>query len=327
MNPDPRLHQLHEWIKEVTGNVSCTLEPVSGDASFRRYFRFQLENAQFIAVDSPPEKEANESFIQITHLLETAGLPVPHIHYSLLEFGYFILDDFGDVLLLDTLNAENADALYANALEALTVIQQIPADSLPDYDKPLLQQEMELFQNWFLVRLLSVQLSSSGLQVLKKAFTNLVHNALTQPQVFVHRDYHSRNLMQIDTDWPGIIDYQDAVRGPLTYDAVSLLRDCYIQWPLDQTEAWALSYKNRLVKKNIIDDVKNEIFLKWFDLMGIQRHLKAIGIFSRLKLRDGKSSYLQDIPRTLDYIKAVGSRHPETSELARFIREMVSFKP
>ena len=133
--------------------------------------------------------------------------------------------------------------------------------------------------------------------------------------------------MQIDTDWPGIIDYQDAVRGPLTYDAVSLLRDCYIQWPLDQTEAWALSYKNRLVKKNIIDDVKNEIFLKWFDLMGIQRHLKAIGIFSRLKLRDGKSSYLQDIPRTLDYIKAVGSRHPETSELARFIREMVSFKP
>ena len=327
MNPDPRLHQLHEWIKEVTGNVSCTLEPVSGDASFRRYFRFQLENAQFIAVDSPPEKEANESFIQITHLLETAGLPVPHIHYSLLEFGYFILDDFGDVLLLDIMNAENADALYANALEALTVIQQIPADSLPDYDKPLLQQEMELFQNWFLVRLLSVQLSSSSLQVLKKAFTNLVHNALTQPQVFVHRDYHSRNLMQIDTDWPGIIDYQDAVRGPLTYDAVSLLRDCYIQWPLDQTEAWALSYKNRLVKKNIIDDVKNEIFLKWFDLMGIQRHLKAIGIFSRLKLRDGKSSYLQDIPRTLDYIKAVGSRYPETSELARFIREMVSFKP
>ena len=327
MSPDLRLLRLHEWIKEITGKASCTLTPVSGDASFRRYFRFQLENVQYIAVDAPPEKEANQSFMHITHLLETAGLPVPHIHYSLLEFGYFVLDDFGDVLLLDTLDTENADAYYGSALETLTVIQQIPADSLPDYDQHLLRQEMEMFLSWFLDRLLSVQLSDASLQLLDEAFTHLINNALSQPQVFVHRDYHSRNLMLMDENWLGIIDFQDAVRGPVTYDAVSLLRDCYIQWPLDRTEAWALSYKNQLVKKNIIDDVKNEIFLKWFDLMGIQRHLKAIGIFSRLDLRDGKSSYLQDIPRTLDYIKTIAPRYPETAKLAEFIREMVAFKP
>ena len=327
MSPSPRLTRLHEWIKEIIGDVPYTLEPVSGDASFRRYFRLQSEHGQYIAVDAPPEKEANEAFTNVTHLLEVEGLPVPHVHYSLLDSGYFLLDDFGDTLLLDILNAENADALYSNALEALTILQQIPAGSLPDYSQELLLQEMELFRQWFLNRLLAVELSDYSHRLLNEVFAHLKNNALDQPQVFVHRDYHSRNLMQIDASWPGIIDYQDAVCGPLTYDAVSLLRDCYIEWPSTQVQAWVLDYKDKLLKKDIITDIEDETFLKWFDLMGIQRHLKAIGIFSRLSLRDNKPGYLQDIPRTLEYIKTIAPKYPETRGLSDFINEKVFYRP
>ena len=326
MDSDPRLAQLHKWIREIFGDVPYTLEPASEDASFRRYFRLLSAQGQYIAVDSPPEKESNEAFAKVTHLLEAEGLPVPHIHYSFLDSGYFLLDDLGNTLLLDILDAENADSLYDNALEALTVIQQIPADSLPKYSQELLLQEMELFQQWFLVQLLGVKLSDSSLQILSGAFAHLKNNALDQPQVFVHRDYHSRNLMKIDTGWPGIIDYQDAVCGPLTYDAVSLLRDCYIQWPPDRVQAWALDYRDRLMKKNIVSRISDETFLKWFDLMGIQRHLKAIGIFARLNLRDKKPGYLKDIPRTLRYIKSVAPKYPETHELADFIDGKVFFR-
>ncbi|MYB88435.1 MAG: phosphotransferase [Proteobacteria bacterium] len=323
MDSDPRLALLHEWIKEILGDVPYTLEPASEDASFRRYFRLLSEQGQYIAVDAPPEKESNEAFAKVTHLLEAEGLPVPHIHYSFLDSGYFLLDDFGNTLLLDILDAENADNLYGHALEALTVIQQIPADSLPKYSQELLLQEMELFRQWFLIQLLDVKLSDSSVQVLNSAFTHLKNNALDQPQVFVHRDYHSRNLMKIDTGWPGIIDYQDAVCGPLTYDAVSLLRDCYIQWPSDRVQTWALDYRDRLMEKDIVSHITEETFLKWFDLMGIQRHLKAIGIFARLNLRDKKPGYLKDIPRTLEYIKSVAPKYPETQELAVFIDKKV----
>ncbi len=323
MDSDPRLAQLHEWIKEILGDVPYTLEPASEDASFRRYFRLRSEQGQYIAVDAPPEKESNEAFAKVTHLLEAEGLHVPHIHYSFLDSGYFLLDDFGNTLLLDILDAENADSLYGNALEALTVIQQIPADSLPKYSQELLLQEMELFQQWFLIQLLDVKMSDSSVQVLSSAFAHLKNNALDQPQVFVHRDYHSRNLMKIDTRWPGIIDYQDAVCGPLTYDAVSLLRDCYIQWPPDRVQAWALDYRDRIMEKDIVSHIAEEPFLKWFDLMGIQRHLKAIGIFARLNLRDKKPGYLKDIPRTLEYIKSVAPKYPETQELADFIDKKV----
>ena len=327
MDPDPRLSRLHRWIKEILGDVPYTLKPASEDASFRRYFRLLSEHGQYIAVDAPPEKEANEAFANVTHLLAAEGLPVPHIHYSFMDSGYFLLDDFGNTLFLDILNAENADSLYSSALEALIIIQQIPAGSLPKYSQELLLQEMELFQQWFLTRLLDVKLSSSSQQVLRNVFAHLKNNALDQPQVFVHRDYHSRNLMKIDANWPGIIDYQDAVCGPLTYDAVSLLRDCYIKWSPDRVQAWALDYKDSLMKKNIVSCISNETFLKWFDLMGIQRHLKAIGIFARLNLRDEKPDYLKDIPRTLEYVKSVAPKYPETHELANFINEKVFFQP
>ncbi len=326
MDPDPRLSQLHGWIREVFGDVQYTLEQASEDASFRRYFRVLSDHWRYIAVDAPPEKESNEAFVEVTHLLEAEGLPVPHIHYSFLDSGYFLLDDFGNTLFLDILDAENVDRLYGNALDALTVMQQIPAHSLPRYSQELLLQEMELFQQWFLAKLLDKKLSESTEKMLHNVFAQLKQNALVQPQVFVHRDYHSRNLMKIDADWPGIIDYQDAVCGPVTYDAVSLLRDCYIQWSPDRVKAWALEYKKRLMETNMACDVSDETFLKWFDLMGIQRHLKAIGIFARLSLRDKKTGYLKDIPRTLGYVKSVAPNYPETQKLAEFISDEVSFQ-
>lgn len=323
MNPDSRLAQLHEWIKETLGVTTYSLEPASGDASFRRYFRLLTDADQFIAVDAPPEKEDNASFVNVTHLLEAEGLPVPHIHYSSLDFGFFLLSDFGDTLLLNVLNNENVNTLYAKAFDALTIMQQTPTTSLPDYSQELLLTEMELFREWFLSKHLSIELSSSEHVLLDQVFASLIANALSQPQVFVHRDYHSRNLMQIDEKYPGIIDFQDAVCGPVTYDLVSLLRDCYIEWPLTQVEAWALSYRNKVLSEKIITNVDEQTFLKWFDLMGIQRHLKAIGIFSRLNIRDNKPNYLQAIPRTLHYIKTIAPKYSETYELSKFICDKV----
>lgn len=325
MHSDTRLTQLHEWIKENLGNIKYTLATVSGDASFRRYFRLASKDNQYIAVDSPPEKESNDAFVNVTHLLEAEGLPVPHIHYSSLDFGYFLLSDLGDELLLDIVDKNNIDDLYNKALNALSIIQQTPATSLPLYDEQLLLQEMELFREWFLTKHLSLQLTDEENQILNNTYKDLAESALKQPQVFVHRDFHSRNLMQIEGKYPGIIDHQDAVLGPITYDLVSLLRDCYISWPDEKVTELALRFYKNIVDRNEIDNINEKLFLKWFDLMGIQRHLKAIGIFSRLSIRDNKSNYLQDIPRTLGYIKSVAKKYPETNKLSEFINNRVNF--
>lgn len=323
-NIDPRLTQLNEWIKEMLGITTCSLIPVSGDASFRRYFRFKSDTEQYIAVDAPPEKESNEAFINVTHLLETAGLRVPHIYYCSLDLGFFLLSDFGDTLLAHELNNENANSLYKKAFDALAIIQEIPAGNLPPYNRKLLSDEMELFREWFLHKHLSIDLTDKEQGLLERAFAELTENAVMQPQVFVHRDYHSRNLMQIDAGDLGIVDYQDAMCGPIMYDLVSLLRDCYIDWPPEQVRAWALSYRNQMPNRGAIEDIDEQTFLRWFDLTGIQRHLKAVGIFSRLHIRDGKSDYLRDIPRTLHYIKTIAPNYAETHELANFIQDRVS---
>ena len=326
MNSDPRLIQLHEWIKENLGNIEYSLTPVSGDASFRRYFRLNSNDYQFIAVDSPPEKESNDAFVHVTHLLEAEGLPVPHIHYSSLDFGYFLLSDLGDSLLLNVLNDSNANELYSQALDALKIIQQTFSDSLPPYNEPLLLQEMELFREWFLIKHLSMQLNGNENQTLDNCFQHLASNALEQPQVFVHRDYHSRNLMNVDGKHPGIIDYQDAVRGPITYDLVSLLRDCYIDWPAKRVTELAKSFYKNSIESDPTIKANEAQFMKWFDLMGIQRHLKAIGIFSRLKHRDNKQNYMNDIPRTLHYIRSVAGNYAETEALADLIDNKINDK-
>ena len=324
MPNDPRLTQLHEWINELFGNFDYTLIPLSGDASFRRYFRLSSDSHNYIAVDSPPDKESNDAFVNVTHLLETEGLSVPHIHYSSLDFGYFLLDDFGDEQLLNHLNSENADSHYKQALYSLNIMRKTATENLPEYGEELLLEEMELFRNWYLNKHLSIELSKCEDQILDSVFKQLADNALSQPQVFVHRDYHSRNLMLIDTGSPGIIDYQDAVRGPITYDLVSLLRDCYISWPQERVERWVNSYLDIMNDNNgnfRSDDIL--LFFKWFDLMGIQRHLKAIGIFSRLNIRDNKPNYLADIPRTLKYIQAIAPKHPETQPLSELIQQKI----
>ena len=323
MNSDSRLTQLHEWIKENLGNIEYSLTPVSGDASFRRYFRLTNSNYKYIAVDSPPDKESNDKFVNVTHLLEAEGLPVPHIHYSSLDLGFFLLSDLGNKLLLDVLDDSNVDSLYKKALSALIIMQQTPATSLPLYDEQLLLQEMELFQEWFLTKHLSLQLTANDNSLLNDTFQALVNNALQQPQVFVHRDFHSRNLMQIEGKYPGIIDYQDAVLGPITYDLVSLLRDCYIQWPNEKVTKIAKNFYKRFIDDGSVANIEEKIFMKWFDLMGIQRHLKAIGIFSRLNIRDHKSNYLQDIPRTLGYLESIAKHYPETIKLSEFITSRV----
>ncbi len=319
MKTDSRLIHLNEWIVDNLGNIKYSLTPVSGDASFRRYFRLITPHAQYIAVDSPPEKENNDAFVNVTHLLAAEGLSVPHIYFSCLDFGFFLLSDLGDNLFLNALSIENADQLYQKALDALVLIQQIEAASLPVYSESLLIQEMELFREWYLRKHLKLTLSEQDSKMFDDTFDSLMKNATEQPQVFVHRDYHSRNLMDIKEKLPGIIDYQDAVLGPVTYDLVSLLRDCYINWPATKVHDLSLAYYNKLLEKRIITEANENIFSKWFDLMGIQRHLKAIGIFSRLNIRDNKPNYLDAIPRTLNYIKTVATRYPETEKLAEFI--------
>jgi aminoglycoside/choline kinase family phosphotransferase len=225
------------------------------------------------------------------------------------------------VVYLDRLNADTADQLYGDALEALVTLQAYgPREGLPRYDSKLLMTEMELFRDWLLDAHLNLKLSQQEQQLLENLFQVLVSNALQQPQVCVHRDYHSRNLMVVEQNNPGILDFQDAVLGPVTYDLVSLLKDCYINWPIDQVEAWAMDYFKLAYQAGVLSAEDESGFLSWFDLMGVQRHLKASGIFARLNRRDGKPGYLQDIPRTLSYILAVAEHYQVTRELGDFLR-------
>lgn len=303
-----RLEQLHTWICKSLGINDYKLQLASADASFRRYFRLQYGLQSFIVMDAPPERESCEHFIDIANRLLATGVNVPEILEVDAGNGFILLSDLGSSLYLDGLNDENADALYDDALAALLTIQQrADTTGMPVYSENLLQAEMDLFTDWLLGRHLQLQLNGSRLAELKKLFEFLKETALTQPRVFVHRDYHSRNLMICEEHNPGILDFQDAVIGPVTYDLVSLLKDCYIKWPREKVNTWALDFYYQL-EQTEIDETG---FLRWFDLMGIQRHLKASGIFARLYHRDNKSGYLQDIPRTLSYIVDLETDYPE----------------
>lgn len=275
-------------------------------------------------MDAPPENEDCRPFVDIARALFDAGLHVPRIIEEDLEQGFLLLDDLGDRQYLDELNGETVERLYGDAIGALVTLQVCgPQDhELPPYDEALLMQEMELFREWFLVRHLALSLDEDTNRMLDQAFRVLADNALQQPRVCVHRDYHSRNLMVTDQHNPGILDFQDAVFGPVTYDLVSLLRDCYIAWPREQVEDWALGFhelamQSGILNRDLHDDEKQ--FLRWFDLMGVQRHLKAIGIFARLNHRDGKPSYLRDIPRTMSYVEEVAGRYAELGQLRDYI--------
>ncbi len=316
-----RTKLMTDWL-DVLGYRNYTLSPASEDASFRTYHRLQRGENSWIVMDAPPEKEPCDQFIKIAGKLRQANLSVPEIIEANLPQGFLLLTDFGQTSYLSVLDAKNEGALYADALTALLQMQiNIDSDDLPDYDEPLLMREMELFRHWFLGELLGIELSEAQAEQWDSIRQLLVKNALEQPQVFVHRDYHSRNLMKMDQYNPGIIDFQDAVKGPVTYDLVSLLRDCYIDWPAVRVDQLALDYYE-FAKLNQLVDVKPSKFLRWLNLMGIQRHLKAIGIFSRLKIRDRKNVYMKDIPRTLDYVRQISAKEMNMVGLHALITDL-----
>lgn len=320
-----REQALTQWLTKQLGLQDIRVEPASDDASFRRYFRVTLgDGSSRIAMDAPPEREDCEPFLRIAGQLGTIGLHVPRIDAADPQQGFILLEDLGTVHYLDLLNQTTADRLYGDALAALAIIQSVgPREDLPSYDEAMLRQEMTLFPDWLLNRHLGLDLDAPEQAMLSRCFDRLVENALEQPRVCVHRDYHSRNLLVSPSPTPGIIDFQDAVVGPVTYDLVSLLKDCYIAWPVAQVEAWAMGYFELAVQSGILRAEHEAQFLRWFDLMGVQRHLKASGIFARLNHRDGKPGYLADIPRTLGYIVEVAGRYPEFTALGELIEQRV----
>lgn len=322
---DLRFQELTDWCKNELLNDNLQLEVVSGDASFRRYFRTcnvngAVQTRQLIAVDAPPDKENSSAFVAIARTFLSHGVLVPAIISTDLDQGFMLLEDFGNSLLLASLNDTTVDHHYHQAMDSLLHLKdctEISAYQLPDYDEKMLQNEMLLFSDWFLGKHLNINSDSE----LTTIFDCLVQSALQQPQVCVHRDFHSRNLMLLDSGELGIIDFQDAVLGPITYDLVSLLKDCYISWPRNRVLGWLEDYYNLITAQQISGLGDLQQFIRWFDLMGMQRHFKAVGIFARLNHRDNKPDYLADIPRTLDYIYQCCLLYPEFKSFAQTIKE------
>lgn len=336
---DARYQALCQWVAAQMQLDQVELSVVSGDASFRRYFRLKLGDKSWIAMDAPPEKEDSSSFVAIARYCFDHGLRVPEIIALDLQKGFLLLSDFGQTLLLSKLNAISPDLsqgqhYYAKALQVLLHLQALSPENcaLPYYDAALLQREMSLFTEWFLGAKLKLSLSEEETQAVKHVFDFLTARALAQEQVFVHRDYHSRNLMICEDDGLAVLDFQDAVKGPLTYDLVSLLRDCYIVWPADAVTQWCKDYYAALPAQAFAA-TRERGFLSFkddFDLMGLQRHIKVAGIFSRLSLRDGKHGYLRDIPLTLNYIVSaihdLLSRSPERYQILQPLLVLIEHK-
>ncbi|MBE0470110.1 MAG: phosphotransferase [Methyloprofundus sp.] len=315
---------LHWLTNDLQLNIT-QFKLASSDASFRRYFRVHQQQDTFIVMDAPPDKEDTAPFIKVAQLFTQAQVNVPKIVKKNTQQGFLLLEDFGSECLLDCLNDSTVERLYTDALTSLLTLQthvDIKNCDLPQYDTNLLQLELNLFSDWFLVQQCNLSLSTAEQVMLATNNKLLIASALQQTQVCVHRDYHSRNLMHISIDNPGIIDFQDAVIGPITYDAVSLLRDCYISWSDAQIESSLRPYYQKLIQAQLITCDYPQ-FKRDFDLMGIQRHLKAIGIFSRLNIRDGKNAYLKDIPRTLDYVITISANYPELRDFHRFLVDKV----
>jgi aminoglycoside/choline kinase family phosphotransferase len=278
-------------------------------------------------MDAPPDKGDMHSYVAIARRFHALGLNVPEVLEENHDQGFFLITDLGDQLYLQHLSDQTVERLYGDAMGALVVLQagsftQAAGKFLPDYDETLLQREMEIFREWYLGRHLGLKLTAGQQAALDETFMLLTRTALSQPRVWVHRDYHSRNLMVTDHNNPGILDFQDAVRGPATYDLVSLLRDCYIAWPRERVEDWVKGYHDLALQSGIPAGDDDNQFLRWFDLMGVQRHLKATGIFARLNHRDGKPGYLSDIPRTLGYVQEVSARYPELQAMNALLREL-----
>lgn len=326
MPADPRLAALAQWIDELGGFDPQSIRVASADASFRRYFRLRRDDgSSWIAMDAPPGKEDLATYLSVTALLESCQVHVPQVLAADISRGFALLEDFGDTHMLTALN-QGADAqrLYAAALDTLVRLQLQggeAAQRLPAYDRAILLREMDLLPEWYCSRHLGLTLAADEQQLLARTFDWLAGQVLMQPQVFVHRDYHSRNLMVLPARSPGVIDFQDALRGPVGYDLASILKDCYVDWPRAQLEEWLRGHRERLLAggASALAGESGEQLLGWVDLAGLQRHLKVLGIFARLCWRDGKTGYLDDLPRTLAYVQEVARLYPQLNEFAAFV--------
>ena len=321
-----RQQQLGEWAQgclasRLSPGQVLALSPVSGDAGFRRYYRVSPRVLASLAVDAPPATEKNREFCHVARLLRQYGIHAPQVFAVNYERGFLLLEDLGDVMYWPRLlQSQQANdhlhiSLYEDATRCLQKIAAIPVEEagLARYDAEKLQQEMDLFPQWFVEALLQINREKEQVQILQDMNKRLIASALEQPLVVVHRDFHSRNLLVTENNNPGVIDFQDAVVGPVTYDLVSLYRDCYVSWPALQVEQWVRDYYQQCLTKGLIDPVGEEIFLRWFDWMGLQRHLKVLGIFARLYLRDQKAGYLKDLPLVIFYTLSVAKKYPEFS--------------
>lgn len=319
---DSRLLSLKQWLDTLVGygmdSASCRL--ASSDASFRRYFRVDAKTGSYIVMDAPPEKEKVLPFIQVAELFGQCGVCVPQIVEKNIEDGFLLLSDLGNTTYLQKLDANHAHTLYMDALHALIRIQLASCPGvLPAYDRTLLLNELRLFPEWYIARHLKQSLLGEQEAALQKMFDLILANNLAQPCVYVHRDYHSRNLMVVDGNNPGILDFQDAVFGPVTYDLVSLLRDAYIVWDEEQVLDWVIRYWEKARKAGILVNPNIDMFYRDFEFMGLQRHLKVLGIFARLCYRDGKTAYLNDLPVVAAYVYKTASRYPELAPLVRLL--------
>lgn len=321
---DERFDLVTDWVTRELKLTPRLIEPASSDASFRRYFRVFTAMGTHIVMDAPPGREDVRPYLNITVMLETAGVHVPRVYEWDTTRGLLLLEDLGTRPYLPELkNGADADLLYRDALLSLADIQVRGRESafeLPPYDREALVREMALMPEWFCARHLQLELTRTQGEMLTAAFEFLVAEALAQPQVFVHRDYHSRNLMITRERNPGVIDFQDALRGPVGYDLVSLLKDCYISWPRARVEGWVRDYRLMMHERGSRSAGTNDTqMLHWFDVIGIQRHLKVLGIFARLWYRDGKAGYLNDLPLTLRYVVEACARFPQLAPLKEFL--------
>lgn len=327
---DTSMQQLTAWAQHIVeadekwgaSEEGVSLVAVQGDAGFRQYFRVTGVSMPVLAVFAPPATEKNKQFVEYSYFLRERGVRVPEVFAVDFEQGFLLVEDFGGQLLQPSLSDETAQGFYSEVLMALLHIQSIPPSEamMPSYSGELLRTEMRVFSEWFVRGYLSYEMSSEEIARAEALFDILEHSATSQPQVIVHRDFHSRNILLGTVaggcEAAGFIDFQDAVVGPITYDVVSLLKDCYVEWPSEQVEQWAVAYGNVLRDAGLIPDMTQLAFIRWFDLMGLQRHIKVLGVFSRLYLRDGKSGYLKDLPLVIKYVRSTLAKYPEFQAFA-----------
>ncbi|MDP1787562.1 aminoglycoside phosphotransferase family protein [Nitrosomonas sp.] len=319
-----RIRLLENWMKEQFPEKPFTLQPASADASFRRYFRVSFKDQTLIAMDAPPQQEDCTPFIQVAKILAAAGVHVPKIVAKNLDQGFLLLSDLGDTTFLQALNnqMDSADQLYGDAIDALIKLQlSQQVEGLPGYDEALLLKELNLFPDWYVAKHLRVAITEKQQAVLQSIFTRIIQNNIAQPQVLVHRDYHSRNLM-VTSPNPGIIDFQDAVVGPITYDLVSLFKDAYIRWDEERILDWMIRYWEKARKAGLPVPTDFAEFYRDFEWMGVQRHIKILGVFTRLYYRDGKESYLNDLPLVMEYLRKTCKRYRELHLLLNLLDEL-----